>query len=110
MKTFDQLFAELAARQRERPPGSGTVVALDAAENDTEFFYLRPRDIAIYVGSGQLDVGITGADLLLDSGASAETILQLGFAESTFRFAAKPGTATSVEQLAGRRVATAYPG
>ena len=30
MKTFDQLFAELADRQRERPAGSGTVVALDA--------------------------------------------------------------------------------
>jgi phosphoribosyl-ATP pyrophosphohydrolase len=30
MKTFDQLFAELAERQRTRPDGSGTVVALDA--------------------------------------------------------------------------------
>jgi phosphoribosyl-ATP pyrophosphohydrolase len=30
MKTFDQLFAELSDRQRERPAGSGTVVALDA--------------------------------------------------------------------------------
>ncbi|MFN2560252.1 MAG: phosphoribosyl-ATP diphosphatase [Jatrophihabitans sp.] len=30
MKTFDQLFAELTDRQRVRPAGSGTVVALDA--------------------------------------------------------------------------------
>ncbi len=30
MKTFDQLFAELAARAAERPAGSGTVAALDA--------------------------------------------------------------------------------
>jgi ATP phosphoribosyltransferase len=80
------------------------------AENDTEFFFLRPRDIAIYVGAGQLDVGITGEDLLLDSGANAEAILQLDFGASTFRFAARPGTASSLADLAGKRIATAYPG
>jgi ATP phosphoribosyltransferase len=84
-------------------------VLLDA-DNETEFFFLRPRDIATYVGSGQLDVGITGEDLLLDSGANAEPIMPLGFAGSTFRFAAKPATAASVADLAGKRVATAYPG
>jgi ATP phosphoribosyltransferase len=78
-------------------------------ENDTEFFFLRPRDIAVYVGSGQLDVGVTGRDLLLDSGAAADEILPLGFAGSTFRFAARPGTAASVSDLAGLRVAAAYP-
>jgi ATP phosphoribosyltransferase len=101
-----QMLAEAGYRQRN---DSRELVLLDA-ENDTEFFFLRPRDIATYVGSGQLDVGITGEDLLLDSGANAEAIMQLGFAESTFRFAAKPGTARSVEDLAGKRVATAYPG
>lgn len=30
MKTFDELFAELAERARTRPDGSGTVAALDA--------------------------------------------------------------------------------
>jgi phosphoribosyl-ATP pyrophosphohydrolase len=30
MKTFDELFAELSERQQMRPPGSGTVEALDA--------------------------------------------------------------------------------
>jgi phosphoribosyl-ATP pyrophosphohydrolase len=30
VKTFDQLFAELAGKARERPAGSGTVAALDA--------------------------------------------------------------------------------
>ena len=80
------------------------------ADNDTEFFFLRPRDIAVYVGSGRLDVGITGEDLLLDSGASAEPILQLGFGTSTFRFAARTGAISAVSELAGRRIATAYPG
>ncbi|MDX3070192.1 ATP phosphoribosyltransferase [Streptomyces scabiei] len=78
--------------------------------NEVEFFYLRPRDIAIYVSSGRLDIGITGRDLLIDSGANAEEILPLGFARSTFRFAAKPGTATGVADLKGKTVATSYEG
>ncbi|MFD8913891.1 ATP phosphoribosyltransferase [Streptomyces sp. NPDC059575] len=78
--------------------------------NEVEFFYLRPRDIALYVSSGRLDIGITGRDLLIDSGAGAEEILPLGFARSTFRFAAKPGTADGVEDLKGRTVATSYEG
>ncbi|MFE9094473.1 ATP phosphoribosyltransferase [Streptomyces sp. NPDC007264] len=79
-------------------------------ENEVEFFYLRPRDIAIYVSSGRLDIGITGRDLLIDSGANAEEILPLGFARSTFRFATKPGTAGGVEDLSGMTVATSYEG
>ncbi|MFI0983158.1 ATP phosphoribosyltransferase [Streptomyces sp. NPDC021093] len=79
-------------------------------ENEVEFFYLRPKDIAIYVSAGRLDIGITGEDLLIDSGAGAEPILPLGFARSTFRFAAKPGTATSVEDLVGKTIATSYEG
>ncbi|HEU5006319.1 MAG TPA: ATP phosphoribosyltransferase [Jatrophihabitantaceae bacterium] len=101
-----QMLIEAGYRQRS---DSRELVLLDA-ENDTEFFFLRPRDIAVYVGSGRLDVGITGEDLLLDSGAKAEPILQLGFGASTFRFAAKPGSTSDVADLAGKRIATAYPG
>ncbi|MBI1377454.1 MAG: ATP phosphoribosyltransferase [Frankiales bacterium] len=80
-------------------------------DNDVEFFFLRPRDIATYVATGQLDIGITGLDLLLDSGSDAETLLELGFAPSTFRFAVPAGgDIDSVAGLAGRRVATSYPG
>jgi ATP phosphoribosyltransferase len=85
-------------------------LVLQDPENDTEFFFLRPRDIAVYVGSGRLDLGITGRDLLLDSGAAAEEILALGFGQSTFRFAARPGTASTVADFAGQRVATSYGG
>ncbi|MFF9897124.1 ATP phosphoribosyltransferase [Streptomyces longispororuber] len=88
---------------------SKELVIVDPA-NEVEFFYLRPRDIAIYVSSGKLDIGITGRDLLIDSGANAEEILPLGFARSTFRFAAKPGTAHGLADLAGRTVATSYEG
>ncbi|WP_371651135.1 MULTISPECIES: ATP phosphoribosyltransferase [unclassified Streptomyces] len=78
--------------------------------NEVEFFYLRPKDIAIYVSAGKLDIGITGEDLLIDSGADAEVILPLGFARSTFRFAAKPGTVSGIEGLAGKTIATSYEG
>jgi ATP phosphoribosyltransferase len=80
------------------------------AENGVEFFYLRPRDIALYVGEGTLDAGITGRDLLLDSGAKAEEVLGLGFGRSTFRFAGPIGAFESIEQLQGARVATSYVG
>ncbi|HVK27900.1 MAG TPA: ATP phosphoribosyltransferase [Nocardioides sp.] len=79
-------------------------------DNEVEFFYLRPRDIALYVGEGTLDAGITGRDLLLDSHATAAESLQLGFGRSKFRFAARPGTAEKVEDLAGKRIATSYDG
>jgi ATP phosphoribosyltransferase len=78
--------------------------------NDVEFFYLRPRDIATYVGSGALDVGVTGRDLLLDSGSSAREVSPLDFAASTFRFAGPIGRFTSVAELEGVRVATSYTG
>lgn len=78
--------------------------------NEVEFFYLRPRDIATYVGSGALDVGITGRDLLLDARMPAREIESLGFADSTFRFAGPPGRFADIADLEGMRVATAYPG
>jgi ATP phosphoribosyltransferase len=79
-------------------------------DSGAELFFLRPRDIAVYVGSGRLDIGITGRDLLLDSRAEAEEILPLGFGRSTFRFAGRPGTGSTLEDLKGRRIATSYPG
>jgi ATP phosphoribosyltransferase len=80
-------------------------------QNDVEFFYLRPKDIATYVGSGALDVGVTGRDLLLDARMpGAREVEALGFGGSTFRFAGPPGRFDSVKDLEGMRVATAYPG
>ncbi|GAA0273728.1 ATP phosphoribosyltransferase [Cryptosporangium japonicum] len=101
-----QMLVEAGYRQRRDPKE----LVLTDAENEVEFFYLRPRDIAVYVGSGDLDLGVTGRDLLLDSGADAVEMLALGFGRSTFRFAARPGTVGSVADLAGRRIATSYAG
>ena len=78
-------------------------------ENNVEFFFLRPRDVAVYGGSGTLDAGITGRDLLIDSGASALEHMSLGFARSTFRYAAPANTMTTIGDIAGKKVATSYP-
>jgi ATP phosphoribosyltransferase len=98
------LLSEAGYRQRR---DQKELVLADPA-NETEFFFLRPRDIATYVGAGQLDVGITGRDLLLDSDTQAEELLALGFARSTFRYAARPGTVDDLAELDGQRVATSY--
>lgn len=100
------ILKEAGYRQRS---DSRDLVLTDSA-NGVEFYYLRPRDIAIYVGSGELEAGITGRDLLIDSGATAEEVLALDFGGSTFRFAAPVGSSLSLEKIAGKRVATAYPG
>ncbi len=78
--------------------------------NGVELFYLRPRDIAVYVGSGTVDCGVTGRDLLLDSGSAALEVMELGFGASTFRYAARPGSIAALEDITGHRVATSYPG
>ncbi len=101
------MLREAGYRQRS----DSRELVLQDPDNGVEFFFLRPRDIAVYVGSGRLDVGVTGRDLLLDSGAPAEEVLELGFGGSTFRFAALPGTADGgVGELGGLRVATSFPG
>jgi len=101
-----RMLREAGYRQRSQ----ARELVLTDPENDTEFFFLRPRDIATYVGSGQLDIGITGRDLLLDSGADAHEVMPLGFGASTFRFAALTGTASTLADIGGLRVATSYPG
>jgi len=95
-----------AGYRRRRDPKDLTVV--DPA-NNVEFFFLRPKDIAIYVGSGELDFGITGRDLAAESDAPVRERLALGFGSSTFRYAAPAGRDWVVADLAGRRIATAYP-
>ena len=102
----DEMLSEAGYRTRR---DRRDLVLVDP-KADIEFYYLRPRDIATYVASGRLDLGITGRDLLLDAGAEADEVLPLGFGGSTFRYAAPAGTMSSVEDLRGRRIATSYAG
>ncbi len=100
------MLREAGYRQRT----DGRDLVLIDPDNRVEFFYLRPRDIATYVAEGQVEVGITGRDLLLDGAAPAEELLALDFGRATFRYAAEPGALSSLDELAGRRIATSYPG
>ena len=101
-----QMLRDAGYRQRTDPKD---LICRDEP-NKVEFFYLRPRDIATYVGSGDLDLGITGRDLLVDSGVPARELLDLGFGAATFRWAAPTDSLQSANGIAGRRIATAYPG
>jgi ATP phosphoribosyltransferase len=105
-QSASDILRESGYRQRD----DAKQLTLTDAENGVEFFYLRPRDIALYVGEGTLDVGITGRDLLRDSGAKAEEVLSLGFGRSRFRFAGPVGRYTDLAELAGTRIATSYVG
>ncbi|HIT74058.1 MAG TPA: ATP phosphoribosyltransferase [Candidatus Avipropionibacterium avicola] len=100
------ILTEAGYRQRS----DGKELVLYDERNNVEFYYLRPRDIAVYVGEGTLDLGITGRDMLVDSGVTATEVLGLGFGVSRFRFAAPAGELGSIEELAGKRLATSYPG
>ena len=105
-ETAAEMLSEAGYAGRRDP----RALNLSDPRNDVEFFFLRPRDIATYVGSGALDVGITGRDLLLDSGSSAVEIASLDFGASTFRFAGTSGRFSGLGDLEGVRVATSYPG
>lgn len=105
-ETASTMLAEAGYRGRR---DSKELTIVDA-NNDVMFFYLRPRDIATYVGSGALDVGITGRDLLLDSGADALELMPLEFARSTFRFAGPVGDFRDITELEGKRIASSYTG
>jgi ATP phosphoribosyltransferase len=99
------MLIEAGYRQRHE---ARDLTVIDLA-NDVEFFFLRPKDIAIYVGSGELDLGITGRDLALDSEAAVTELLALGFGQSSFRYAGPAEKDWHVADLNGLKVATAYP-
>ena len=98
------ILAEAGYRRRT---DAKDLTVLDSA-NDVEFFFLRPKDIAIYVGSGELDLGITGRDLAWESQAAVVERLALGFGSSTFRYAGPVDTPMTVDDLAGKRIATSF--
>ena len=100
-----EILSEAGYRKRSDPKD---LTVIDRT-NGVEFFFLRPKDIAIYVGSGELDFGITGRDLAAESGAPVRERLALGFGSSSFRYAAPAGRSWSIADLAGKRIATAYP-
>ncbi|MEW1935853.1 ATP phosphoribosyltransferase [Dietzia maris] len=105
-ESASEMLAEAGYRRRHE--GSKDLTLIDP-DNDVEFFFLRPKDIAVYVGSGRLEMGITGRDLAADSMAEVDELLDLGFGHSTFRYAGPAGAGWTTDRLAGARIATSYP-
>lgn len=101
-----QMMREAGYRQRT----DSRDLSMPDEDNDIEFFYLRPKDIATYVGNGDLQLGVTGADLTDESGSQVQSVLELGFGHSKFRFAVPDdGDIKDVGDLQGCTIATSYP-
>jgi ATP phosphoribosyltransferase len=78
-------------------------------DNNVEFVYLRARDVPPLVAEGLIDVGITGRDFVAESGCDLVELLPLGFGRSTVRYAVPNGADSTLEDLQGKRIATALP-
>ncbi|MBD0853665.1 ATP phosphoribosyltransferase [Corynebacterium striatum] len=107
--SLSEAAVEILAEAGYKGRGHNKALNIVDEANDVEFFFLRPKDIAIYVAQGVLDLGITGRDLARDSKAKFNEVLGLGFGTSTFRYASRQGENWTVEKLAGKRIATSYP-
>ena len=71
---------------------------------------VRAADIPEYVQDGVVDCGVTGADLVRESGAEVEELLALGFGACTLEAAVPTESwASALDELDGLRVATVYP-
>ena len=107
--SLSESAAHMLAEAGYKRRGEGKDLSVIDQNNGVEFYFLRPKDIAIYVGNGQLDLGITGRDLAADSKGDVSELLALGFGHSTFRYAGPAGQGWDVDKLAGSRIATSYP-
>jgi ATP phosphoribosyltransferase len=77
-------------------------------KNNVEFIFLRPRDIAVYVASGVINLGITGRDLVVDSLVNVDELLPLNFGNSSFYYAVPKESDLTPEQFKGIRIASSY--
>jgi ATP phosphoribosyltransferase len=77
---------------------------------DLDILFVRTNDVIEFVGDGVADLGITGIDLLAETGAELPRIRSLGYGRCRLAAAVPSDTPyQSVEELAGLRVATAHP-
>jgi len=87
----------------------GRELSVRDADNDIEFIFLRPRDIATYVSNGIVEMGVTGLDLLHDSGADVEHLMPLKFGKARFCYAVpKESDLTPDTFTEETRIATSY--
>jgi ATP phosphoribosyltransferase len=94
---------------------SKTLRVVDS-NNNIEFFYLRPRDIATYVGTGALDLGITGRDWIEETSSDVVSLGELRYSKATSQpvrvvvaVADSSPAQTGKDLKDGVRVTTEYP-
>ncbi len=77
---------------------------------DLDILFVRTNDVIEFVGDGVADLGITGADLLRETGAELPVVRPLGYGRCRLAAAVPNDTRyQTVGDLAGLRVATAHP-
>jgi ATP phosphoribosyltransferase len=77
---------------------------------DLDILFVRTNDVIEFVGDGVADLGITGIDLLAETGAELPRIRELGYGRCRLAAAAPNDSPyRAVEDLTGVRVATAHP-
>lgn len=107
--TLSEAAVKLSIEAGYRCRRYGRELVVRDSGHDIEFVFLRPRDIAIYVGQGIIELGITGRDLATDSGAGVVELLPLRFGRSRFHYAVPKESDITPATLAGKRIATSYP-
>lgn len=77
---------------------------------DLDILFVRTNDVIEFVGDGVADLGVTGIDLLSESGVDLPRLRALGYGHCRLEAAVPNDTGyRAVEDLAGLRVATAHP-
>ncbi len=85
-------------------------LVVPCANAPVDLLLVRTDDIPEYVQDGVVHLGITGANLVVETGADVTTLAELGFGRCTLAVAVPAeSTATSTADLEGLRVATTYP-
>ncbi len=77
---------------------------------DIDLLFVRAEDVPEYVQDGVVDCGVTGLDLVYERDCTVEVLLRLGYGTCSLQAAVpREDAATSLEDLAGRRIATSHP-
>lgn len=103
-----ELFQKIGARVAE--PATTRKLLVPAADGTLAFLFVKPADVPVYVESGAADLGITGTDVLRETGADVLEPLALGFGACRMVVASPTGTPyPALTGGATPRVATKYP-
>ena len=71
--------------------------------------FLPAKDIGLYVSEGMVDMGITGEDIIQESGADVNLVLKLGLGKCKLCLQAPvPHKIKSAEDLVGKRIVTSF--